>query len=256
MNSTLITVAVFCAIALIVAVVYLWVSGMFAERGRVIGQRLAPDHDSTSGPQLSAVGLQPLAAPRGLTGRIDHWFASLIKESGADISPETASLLSLTVGLFLGALLFLWSDDVFLGALGMLIGMLCVLSYFFVRRARRRRAMLELLPEAIDLLARAVKAGETLEQGLHLVGDHVHEPLGLEFRRSASHLGMGLSVDAAMRSLSRRVAVLEMQLLAATLIVQRRAGGNLPDTLQTLAKVVRDRLSYHRQFRAATAGRG
>ena len=87
-----------------------------------------------------------------------------------------------------------------------------------------------------------------------LVGETTPQPLGLEFRRCAAQLEMGLSVDAAVRALSRRVPVPEMRILASTFIVQRRAGGNLPLTLERLAKVVRDRLSYFRQFRAATAG--
>ena len=56
-----------------------------------------------------------------------------------------------------------------------------------------------------------------------------------------------------MRALTRRVDMVEVQLLASTLVVQRRAGGDLPEAMESLARVVRDRLNYQRQFRAATA---
>jgi tight adherence protein B len=64
---------------------------------------------------------------------------------------------------------------------------------------------------------------------------------------------MGLSVEATMRALTRRVPLTEMQILASTLIVQRRAGGHLAETLETLVRVLRDRLNFQRHFRATTA---
>ncbi len=120
--------------------------------------------------------------------------------------------------------------------------------------ARRRRIMREQLPDIIDHMARAVRAGQTVDQALHLVGEASPQPLGVEFRRCSGQLNMGLSVDVAMQALSRRVPIPEMRILASTFIVQRRAGGSLPLTLERLAKVTRDRISYYRQFRAATAG--
>jgi tight adherence protein B len=111
----------------------------------------------------------------------------------------------------------------------------------------------EQFPDAVDMLARSIRAGETLDQAIETVGVAARDPMGTEFRRCARHLDMGLSVDAAMQALTRRAPIFETRILAATLMVQRRTGGNLPLTLERLAKVVRDRLSYYRQFRAATA---
>jgi tight adherence protein B len=102
-------------------------------------------------------------------------------------------------------------------------------------------------------LSRGVQAGESLEQALQLVGDHVERPLAYEFQYCHRHLEMGLSVEATMRALTRRVPIVEIQILASTLVVQRRTGGDLPGALESLARVIRDRLNYYRQFRAATA---
>ena len=90
-----------------------------------------------------------------------------------------------------------------------------------------------------------------------MVGNNAPKPLAAEFCRCSGQLQMGLSLSAAIRALTRRVPLAEMRILAATLMVQRQTGGNLPVTLERLAQVCRDRLSYYRQFRAATAaGRG
>jgi tight adherence protein B len=108
----------------------------------------------------------------------------------------------------------------------------------------------------MELLARAVRAGESLDQAIQLVGSTVKKPLGPEFKRLAHQLEMGLSIDTAMRAISRRAPVAEIRILASALMVQRQTGGSLPITLERLSAVIRDRLSYHRQFKAATgAGR-
>jgi tight adherence protein B len=87
---------------------------------------------------------------------------------------------------------------------------------------------------------------------VQLVGESTPKPLGPEFERLARQLEMGLSIKAAMRSITRRTPVAEIRIFASTLMVQRETGGSLPTTLERLSGVIRDRLSYKRQFKAAT----
>jgi tight adherence protein B len=194
---------------------------------------------------------------RGLAGRFDHWFSLLIEQSGVALTPQAAFLLMIAGGLVSGGALFLWRDNLMLGVAVALMGMLMVMAIFGYLRARRQRAIWEQFPESVELMARAIRAGESLDQAIEMVGENVSEPLATEFQRFAGQLAMGLSIDAAVRAFTRRVPLAESRILAATLAVQRRAGGNLPVTLERLAKVCRDRLNYYRQFRAMTAtGRG
>jgi Flp pilus assembly protein TadB len=105
-----------------------------------------------------------------------------------------------------------------------------------------------------DLLAAA--AGLAAGSPIELVGATVTEPLGGEFRRCSRQLKLGLSLDSVMQQMVRRAPLTEVRIFATALVVQRRTGGNLPLTLERLGRVVRDRISYHRQFRASTgAGR-
>ena len=202
--------------------------------------------------------IEPLAVPselpaRSAVGRFDRWFDRLVLESGYGFTSTAAFLAALSGGLLLGGWMFLWRDSLLMAGIGLLVGMVVVIAIFAWMRARRLRRMQEELPDTIELLARAVRAGETLDQAIALVGQTVAAPLGPEFRRCARHLEMGLAMEAALRSLARRVPLYESRILAATLSVQRRTGGSLPTTLERLARVIRDRLSYQRQFRAATA---
>jgi tight adherence protein B len=186
------------------------------------------------------------------TGRIDQTFRRLIYQSGIDISAEPAFLLMVLSGLLLGGPIFIWRDDPVVGSIGMVAGMAIPLTYFIIKRGQRLRKLREQLPDAMELMSRAVRAGETLDQSIESVGLSADAPIGLEFKRCARQLELGLSMPAAMRSLTFRAPITEMRILAATFNVQRRTGGNLGITLDRLARVIRDRLSYHRQFQAAT----
>ena len=191
---------------------------------------------------------------KGMFGQFDTWLERLRYESGLSLSPEVMFLMELCAGLLLAGGVYFWRDNVYLAALCIPVGMALVMGVYVFLRARRRKAILEQLPDLIDHVARAVRAGRTIDQSIEMVGQSSPAPLGIEFRRCAGQLDMGLSVDAAMRAMARRVPIPEMRILTSTFVVQRQAGGNLPLILTRLASVIRDRLSYQRQFRAATAG--
>lgn len=191
-------------------------------------------------------------APTSISETLDQRFRHLIYQSGLDLSPLPAWLMMLCVGLAAGGAVFLWRDDLLLAVLAFLVGFGAPLLVYRQVRARRLTQFREQLPEAMELMSRSVRAGETLDQALDNVGRQTAEPAGLEFRRVARQVEMGLAVPAAMGSLVRRVPLTELRILSTALTVQRRTGGNLGETLDRLASVIRDRLSYQRQFLAAT----
>jgi tight adherence protein B len=185
------------------------------------------------------------------------WLGKLVSETGSDFTSETALLLSVLIGMALGGSVYLWRNDELAGMVGAILGVLGVGAYFFFLRSRRYRMIREQLPDIMELLARAVRAGESLEQAIALAGNSAIQPLASDFRYCAKQLKMGLSLESVVRGMVGRVPLVETRILAMTLVVQRRRGGNLPTTLERLARVFRDRNSFQRQFRAATAlGRG
>ena len=108
----------------------------------------------------------------------------------------------------------------------------------------------------MELMARAVRAGESLDQAIALAGNSGFTR-GRRVPLLRSQMKMGLSLESAIRGLVSRAPLAETRILAMTLIVQRRRGGSLPTTLERLARVFRDRSNFYRQFQAATAlGRG
>ncbi|MEO8493458.1 MAG: type II secretion system F family protein [Planctomycetota bacterium] len=194
--------------------------------------------------------------PRVGATRIDRWFHGLVLESGVGLAAEVVFPLTVGAGMLAGTAMLMWRGDLLESFLASAIGVMFVVLYLVYLRYQRRLAAQEQLPDVMELLARAVRAGETIDQAIDLVGETTAKPLGAEFRRCARQLEMGLPVDTALSAIAERISISEMRMLAATLAVQRQTGGSLPITLERLSHVIRDRISYHRQFRAATsAGR-
>jgi tight adherence protein B len=127
--------------------------------------------------------------------------------------------------------------------------------YLYVRRRKRKRLELmeSQLPEAIDLIARAVRAGHPLAAGLGMAADEGPEPLASEFRTTFEEQKFGLPFEEAMLGLGDRVEVVDVRILITAILVQREVGGNLSEILETIAETMRARFNLKRQVRVYTA---
>jgi len=251
MDPTIVVVASFAGISLLAGAVLVVARSYYVRRASATDQQTASDEKPL--PLRRRPSEAEAASDGSVAGRIDRWFDRLVRDAGTELTPLTAFLLALAAGLLLGGSLFVWRDDLLAGVLGVLMGMGLVLGVFLVLRARRWHLLLTQLPEVVDLMARSVRAGESLEQAVELVGTTASEPWAGEFRHCGRQLDMGLSPEGVVQGLTHRIPLSETRILAATLIVQRKSGGDLPTTLERLARVFRDRLNYRRQLRAATA---
>jgi tight adherence protein B len=248
MSVSLAALLVFLAVVFLFAAMAFAVGDALAARRR---RRLASD------PSAARVRLRRLArgddrAPRGPIGRFDRWFSRLVRDTGLPWDLISATLLLILCGLGLGGALFLLREHVLLALLGSVVGTLAPLGYLLWHRRRRIRRLQDQLAPALDMLARSVRAGESLDQALHVVGESSPEPLAAEFRWCSRQLQMGLSIPAVMRSLVERVRLYDVRIFTATLTVHRQSGGNVARVLERLAGVIRDRLAYRRQLRVAT----
>lgn len=189
-------------------------------------------------------------------GRFDTWLERAVYMTGMNTSTAMAAMLFLMIGITGGMAVFVVTEDAaYSGLAALLLTIVCFVVLAILYR-RVMRKFEDQFPPALDLLARAVRAGESLDQALVMIGNSVDDPVASEFRRIAKQLEMGLSLSAAMRSFAYRVPTMDVRIFASALSVHREAGGNLPKTLERLARVIRDRMSYQRQLRSVTgAGR-
>lgn len=122
-----------------------------------------------------------------------------------------------------------------------------------VRRSRRFRSFEEQFPEALDLLARALKAGHAFSTGMKMVADEMPEPVGPEFRKTFDEQNFGLPLKDSLGNLIERMPLLDVRFFATAILIQRDTGGNLAEILENLASVVRERFKILRQVRVYTA---
>jgi tight adherence protein B len=129
------------------------------------------------------------------------------------------------------------------------------IPYVIVRRRRNKRmyAFEEMLPEAIDLLGRAIRAGHPLSAGLKMVAEETTDPIQSEFRRTHEENRFGLPFEDALLAMADRVDIVDVRILTTAILIQREVGGNLAEVLDNLANVIRVRFTIRRQLRVYTA---
>jgi len=129
------------------------------------------------------------------------------------------------------------------------------IPYLWMRRRRTRRlyAFESELPEAIDLLGRAIRAGHPLSSGMKMVADETGEPISGEFRRTFEENRFGVPFEDAIQEMSDRVDIVDVRILVTAILIQREVGGNLAEVLDNLASVIRARFTIRRQLRVYTA---
>jgi tight adherence protein B len=125
--------------------------------------------------------------------------------------------------------------------------------YLNWKRGKRLLKFEEEFPEALDLIARALKAGHAFVTGLKMVADEMSEPIGPEFRKTFDEQNFGLPLKDALENLTTRVPSLDVRFFATAVLIQRETGGNLSEILETLGHVVRERFKILRQVRVHTA---
>jgi tight adherence protein B len=145
------------------------------------------------------------------------------------------------------------SRSVPVGLVATVIGAILPNMYVRHRRTKRLNAFEELLPEAIDLVGRALRAGHPLSAGFKMAADDGPEPVATEFRRVFEEQRFGLPVQDSLLSMADRVNLVDVRILVTAILIQREVGGNLAEILDNLAAVVRARFTIRRQIRVYTA---
>ncbi len=127
---------------------------------------------------------------------------------------------------------------------------------FFIlyRKKKKRLAKFESqLPDALDLISRALKAGHAFSTGMKMVANEFGDPVGTEFERTISEIGFGLESDQALKNLLKRVDCADLKFFVMAMILHREAGGNLAEILGNISRLIRDRFKLLRKVRVLSA---
>jgi tight adherence protein B len=141
-----------------------------------------------------------------------------------------------------------------LGALGGLAtGLYLPLGILKFKKKRRVKKFEKQLPEALDLMARGLKAGHAFPTGLQIVGTEMPNPVGLEFFKTFKEYNHGMDMNNALINLCERVELRELRFFTTAVMIQRETGGNLVDILEKIAGLIRERFKLRNQIKALTA---
>lgn len=127
--------------------------------------------------------------------------------------------------------------------------------YFMLRRKRSKRLgeFEENFSEAIDLLARSIKAGHALSTGLKVVVEEAPEPVCTEFRQVFEEQRYGMPLRESLLGLAGRIDLLDVRMFTTSVLIQRESGGNLAEILDGLSELIRERFRFRRQIKVHTA---
>lgn len=201
--------------------------------------------------RLSDVG--PLDAILRQAGGLLDPLQRTIAQSGLKVTVSTVLLACGCVAGLAYMFVGVWLGLPLVGVLAAVGASWLPIAFVRFKRNRRMTQFEEQFPEAIDLLARALRAGHALTTGLSMVADEMREPAGPEFRELFDQQNFGMPLDAALKAFADRIPTIDARFFVTAVLTQREAGGNLSEVLDNLASIIRDRFRVKRQVRVISA---
>ncbi|MCD6526021.1 MAG: type II secretion system F family protein [Desulfuromonas sp.] len=259
-QTVLILAAIFfCTVAAAVGL-FRWVKGSHFIEKRTVKKRLL--YISAGGRH----GHDKLSLYRNRVlndvGVVERFFLTLPRLSSLDNlllktkAPLNASgfiSLSLLLGCLAGGIGWYYLPQ---RSLAIALGLLLLASpYLLLKSAERKyyERFHEQLPEALDLIARALRSGHALTSGLEMVATEMDDPIRSEFSVVNDEVGLGLTMKEAFDNLCERVESMELRFFAIAVLVQKETGGNLTEVLDQISSLIRERTVFDRQVRTLTA---
>ena len=176
-----------------------------------------------------------------------------IEQSGTKAKLSSVLMVAMLVGVLMAFVAAVFTHAAWSMPLGFAAGFALPFLVLKIKRNRRLHTFEEQFPEALDLIARALKAGHAFATGLKMVADEMEEPVGPEFRKTFDEQNFGLPLKDSLENLTHRIPVLDVRFFSTAVLIQRETGGNLSEILENLAHVVRERFKILRQVRVYTA---
>lgn len=184
-----------------------------------------------------------------MLGRLDR----LVMQADAKYPTGVYILMTLVLfllGFFIGTVS---SRAIFLPfLLGFLLGSMPI-YFLYIQKQRRLRRFQEQLPDALDMIARALKAGHALTGGFQMVAQEFGEPISREFSKVVDEINFGVSYDDALRNLSDRIDSTDLRFFGMSVIIQRQTGGNLAEILENISSLIRERMKLLGRIRVLSA---
>jgi tight adherence protein B len=255
MSPLVISALVFVGVSAVIGVLFFILGdgqGKTTERLDMLTGRRKKEDEATNILKKTAIDRDKKSLLEALTPNVPT-LQKLIVQADANITPSTFMAIT---GI-LGALGFTasWLAGVkiyFAPLLGILLA-LVPFAWLLHKRSSRLKTFAAQLPEALELVARALRAGHSLAAGLHVVAEEMPAPIADEFNRVYEEQNLGIPIDDALKSMCDRVPNLDLRFFVTSVVIQRMTGGDLAEILDKIGYVIRERFKILGMVKALTA---
>jgi tight adherence protein B len=194
-------------------------------------------------------GLQDDGGRKGMA-----WLSDLIIRSGVVYRPKKWIVMSSALALLVAFVVLLISRNVFIAPVaGAAVGVFTPITWLKMRAAKRAKKLGQQLPDALEIIVRSLEAGHPVPTAVALVGREMPDPIGSEFGMAADEISFGATLEQAIGNIADRCRHPDIDLVAATIRLQERSGGNLTGLLKTNANTVRQRFKMRMKIQAASS---
>ena len=226
---------------------------------KAVEEQLASIGDGQAAGKPTTNILREKAVQTGTLDEIACWLpwsdaaARLIRQSGREWSLGLVTVVSTGAGVVVFWIVSLFNAPLALSAALGIGGAISPYLCLYILRQMRFRQFATLLPDAVDLMSRGLRAGHSISAVLEMVGSEIADPIGLEFRALQGEQSLGLPIRESLRNLVERVPIDDLRFLATAILLQKESGGNLAQILDKTSAVIRERARLRGQLAIYTA---
>jgi tight adherence protein B len=165
----------------------------------------------------------------------------MLDQADLHITPSRLIMFSGMAGLLAALAASVVSVSILLMLVSGVVAAAAPFLHVWWKRKKRFDHFLEHLPDALDLMSRALSAGHAFSESMHMVSAEMPEPIATEFRKTYEEQNLGLSLKLALENLTQRIPLLDLQMCVTAVLIQRETGGNLAEILEKVAYTIRER---------------
>lgn len=255
MSPLLISFFVFAAVTTIIgalAFVFGDGSGKTAERLDLLTGRKRKDDATTTILKKTAFDRDKKSLLEALTPNLPS-LQKLIVQADVHIKASTLFGIGFVLGVIGASISWLAGVKLYLAPILGVVMLLVPFVWLLTKRAMRLRTFAAQLPDALELVARALRAGHSLAAGMHVVAEEMPSPIADEFLRVYEEQNLGIPIDEALKAMCDRVPNLDLRFFVTSVLIQRQTGGDLAEILDKIGYVIRERFRILGQVKALTA---
>lgn len=215
------------------------------------GRKTKPD-EATNILKRSAMDRDKKSLMEQLTPNLPS-LHKIIEQADAHIKASTLFSFGLLLAIVGATASWMAGVPIYVAPIAGLIAFTIPFGWLFTKRAMRLRAFAGQLSDALELVARALRAGHSLAAGMHVVAEEMPSPISDEFNRVYEEQNLGIPIEDALKSMCERVPNLDLRFFVTSVLIQRQTGGDLAEILDKIGYVIRERFRILGQVKALTA---